>query len=216
MTSVDVLNRLLDSNAKWASAVSAVEPAFFETSAKGQSPKVLWIGCSDSRVPESVLLACKPGEVFVTRNIANQVHLYDDNVLSVLTYAVINLGVEHIVVAGHSECGGAAACLASISSPSPSNPTTPLARWLTPLTDLASELQQQKATGKLTPLELVEENVKMGVRNVLESDAVKTAWGKDESAKGNSQLVGVHGWVYNVEKGRVRDLQVSVFAGDQL
>ncbi|KIP01124.1 hypothetical protein PHLGIDRAFT_38394, partial [Phlebiopsis gigantea 11061_1 CR5-6] len=103
-----VLTRLLTSNAQWATDVSRVEPAFFEQCAKGQSPKVLWIGCADSRVPESVVLACKPGEVFVTRNIANQVHLHDDSVLAVLAYAVAELGVEHVVVVGHSNCGGVA------------------------------------------------------------------------------------------------------------
>jgi carbonic anhydrase len=107
-----VLARLLSSNAQWSRDVVSVEPDFFENSAKGQAPKVcvfslspcadvimvnqvLWIGCADSRVPESVILACKPGEIFVHRNIANQFHLDDDSALSVLTYAIDFLGVEH-------------------------------------------------------------------------------------------------------------------------
>ncbi|GJE98258.1 carbonic anhydrase [Phanerochaete sordida] len=196
-----VLNRLLQNNAQWAADVARVEPGFFDQCAKGQAPKVLWIGCADSRVPESVIMACKPGEVFVTRNIANQVHLHDDSIQSVLTYAIAELGVEHVVVVGHSHCGGVAACLGAAAAP-PAAPSAPLGRWLAPLTDLARALHGPQ------PLELVEANVRAQVQQLLQTDAVRAAWGAD---RGKTQLVGVHGWVYDIEKGRLRDLAVSAY-----
>ncbi|CAL1697430.1 unnamed protein product [Somion occarium] len=125
-----VLSRLLAQNAQWASDVDLAESGFFQQSAQGQAPKVLWIGCADSRVPESVVLAAKPGDIFVHRNVANQVHLHDDNVLSVIQYAVDAVGVEHIIIAGHTNCGGAAACHAAAQSNAASPaPSTPLGRW---------------------------------------------------------------------------------------
>lgn len=199
-----VLTRLLQNNAQWAADVARVEPGFFEQCAKGQAPKVLWIGCADSRVPESVVMACKPGEIFVTRNIANQVHLHDDSILSVLTYAIAELGVEHVVVAGHSHCGGVAACLAAAQE-KPTEPGAPLQRWLAPLTDLARSLDGPQ------PLELVEANVRAQVEHVLQSDAVRNAWSADPAVRGNARLVGVHGWVFDIDKGKLRDLGVSAY-----
>lgn len=145
-------------------------------------------------------------------------HLHDENVLSVLTYAVAHLGVEHVVVVGHTNCGGVAACLAASSAPSstssnPSDkPQSPLERWLAPLTSLAQEL------GHPSSAELVDANVRAQVANVLASDVVRAAWGADPSSKegeeekGGARLVGVHGWVYEIESGRVRDLGVSAYA----
>lgn len=191
--------------------------------------QVLWIGCADSRVPESVVLACKPGEVFVTRNIAkyvlppslayrthltkplsphSQVHLHDDSILSVLTYAIAELGVEHVVVVGHSNCGGVAACLNAAHAP-PSKPTTPLGRWLAPLTQLA---QDMSAGGSApAPIDLVEESVRAQVEQVVRSEVIQAAWSKNAAVRGHAKLLGVHGWVYDIEKGRVRDLAVSVY-----
>lgn len=173
-------------------------------------------------MPESVLLGCKPGEIFVTRNIAkcvasrfslqarlltdtpnSQVHLDDDNILSVLAYAIAALGVEHVVIAGHTCCGGAAACL----SPSPMPATTPLGRWLAPLTAIAQALPEADRT----PVKLVEASVRAQVEHVLKSDVVQNAWSADASVRGSAKLKGVHGWVYELEKGRVRDLEVSVW-----
>lgn len=189
--------------------------------------QVLWIGCSDSRVPESVILGSKPGDIFVTRNIAkyvsltshysrkltqiplSQVHLHDDNILSVLAYAIAELGVQHVVIAGHSQCGGAAACLAAAGT-APSKPRSPLQRWLAPLTALATELSSNPGH-KLTPLELVEANVLAQVSNVVNSDVVQDAWSADPAIRGKAKLVAVHGWVYDIEKGRVRDLGASVY-----
>ncbi|KAG8688710.1 hypothetical protein FRC09_012768 [Ceratobasidium sp. 395] len=198
---------LIAGNAKWAAEVRTKYPTFFADAAKGQSPKVLWIGCADSRVPESTVLGCKPGEVFVHRNIANQFPPEDDSALAVLTYAVENLGVEHIVIAGHTQCGGAAACHAAaqtLNSAGP--PTTPLARWLGPLTDLAASLAQEKHDAHDTSAELaslVDANVRKQVENVVDTDVIQRAWAAGKQ-------VYVHGWVYVIETGTIKDLKITV------
>ncbi|KAH9886646.1 carbonic anhydrase [Cubamyces lactineus] len=190
-----ILARLLSNNAQWAEDVEKVEPGFFAQSAKGQAPKVLWIGCSDSRVPESVVTASKPGDIFVHRNIANQFHPEDDSALAVLTYAVAHVGVSHVILVGHTNCGGAQACHAIAHDPSAEAPEGPLGRWLAPLTELA------RAHDDLT--DLVEANVRTQVENIARTDVVQAAWAKGKD-------VQVHGWVYELETGRLRDLGVSV------
>ncbi|TCD66026.1 hypothetical protein EIP91_001879 [Steccherinum ochraceum] len=205
----ELMTRLLSNNAAWATDVSKAEPTFFPDSAKGQAPKLLWIGCADSRVPESVVAACKPGEIFVHRNIANQFPPEDDNALSVLAYAVDALNIDHIVVAGHTFCGGATHCFNGASSAptpaSPSTPSTPLGRWLGSLTDLARQ-QQQVFNGvdkERAIRALIEKNVEMQVRNVAETFVVREAWKRGRD-------VQVHGWVYELESGRLQDLDVTV------
>ncbi|KAI0311819.1 carbonic anhydrase [Amylostereum chailletii] len=196
--------RLFTANAQWSKAVNKAEPDFFAKSAEGQSPKVLWIGCADSRVPESVLTASRPGDIFVHRNIANQFPLEDDNALSVLTYAVDHLGVEHVVVVGHTSCGGAAACYQASLDPDSahSEPTTALGRWLAPLTALAISLGLADVPNKADALAaLVEANVKAQVKNVCATAPIVEAW-----AKGR---VWVHGWVYDLNSGSLKDLGVS-------
>ncbi|KAI0769280.1 carbonic anhydrase [Trametes elegans] len=194
-----ILARLLSNNAQWASDVDKAEPGFFAETAKGQAPKVLWIGCSDSRVPESVVTASKPGDIFVHRNIANQFHPDDDSALSVLTYAVAHVGVTHVLLVGHTSCGGAQACHAAAHSADghghEHGAEDALGRWLGPLTALAREHEDLTA--------LVEANVRAQVANIAATDVVRAAWaqGKD---------VQVHGWVYDLETGRLRDLGVSV------
>jgi carbonic anhydrase len=120
------------------------------------------------------------------------------------------VGVEHVIVAGHTNCGGANACLAAAASPTSSAPSTPLTRWLAPLIAIATQLQNEKSTGKLTGIELVEASVRSAVQNVLQTDAVKSAWSTDKDVRGKAKLVGVHGIVYELETGRVRDLGISV------
>ena len=134
----------------------------------------------------------------------SQVHAHDENVLSVLTYAVAHLGVEHVVVVGHTNCGGVAACLAASSKPTTA-PSSPLERWLEPLTTLAKTMDHPSSA------QLVEANVRAQVQHVLESDVVAAAWSKDPAVRGEAKLVGVHGWVYELESGRVRDLGCSRF-----
>ncbi|KAJ3725769.1 carbonic anhydrase [Lentinula raphanica] len=207
--------QLLSTNAQWAKDVERLEPGFFKESAKGQAPHTLWIGCSDSRVPESVVTGAKPGDIFVNRNVGNQVSLDDDNMLAVLTYAVEHLGVEHVVVCGHTECGAAAACFGACSSFVPGQTPTipahpvdaPLNRWLAPLTTLAASLEISSAPpSEALPL-LVQENVKTQVDNLCRTEVIANAWANGKSPKGKE--VWVHGWVYDVSTGTIRDLGIS-------
>ncbi|KAJ7343306.1 carbonic anhydrase [Mycena albidolilacea] len=208
------LERFFSLNSEWAKRVQSQEPEFFAKSATGQTPKILWIGCSDSRVPESVVTAVRPGEIFVHRNIANQFHLDDNSVQSVLTYAVNHLGVQHVVIVGHTECGGAAACFGAACSAqfNPHAPTcvidpslepdAPLNQWLTPLTKLVASLKMSSVPKVLALPLIVEENVKKQVQNLSMAQTIVDAWTDDKK-------VWVHGWVYDLAKGQLRDLGVS-------
>ncbi|TFK42442.1 carbonic anhydrase [Crucibulum laeve] len=228
------IQRLLTANARWAEDVKKAEPGFFEESAKGQNPHTLWIGCADSRVPDAVITGAKPGEIFVHRNIAkyafflvqsprsltsnhpSQLHLSDDNVLSVLRYAVDFLGVEHVVIVGHTECGGAAACLGAAQNPelqldSPVTITSlpadsALNRWLAPLTKLVASLKLSSTPREEALPIVVEENVKQQVENLCNTITISDAWTKG-TPKG--QNVWVHGWVYDIAKGKLKDLNIS-------
>ncbi|KAG1761838.1 carbonic anhydrase [Suillus occidentalis] len=172
------IQTLLNANEEWSQSIIKDSPTFFTQLAIGQSPKILWIGCSDSRVPESVITASKPGDIFVHRNIANQFHLNDDSALSVLTYAVKAVGVEHVVLVGHTNCGGAAACLQAAKDAAAdkdaSQPETPLTRWLGPL------------IGRIQSLDL---------SSVL-----------PQLRHPNAKKVTVHGWVYDLARGRIDEL----------
>ncbi|KAL1943408.1 hypothetical protein VTO73DRAFT_4483 [Trametes versicolor] len=196
-----VLARLLANNKQWADDVEEKHPGFFEESAHNkQSPKVLYIGCSDSRVPESVATMSMPGDIFVHRNIANQFHLDDDNALSVLTFAVAALGVSHIIVAGHTGCGGVQAAH-DTAHPPPSGfeaPQEPLPRWLAPLTEIARAPEFEGDLAALT-----EANVRAQVADVAKTDVVRAAWAEGKDLQ-------VHGWVYELETGRFRDMGISV------
>ncbi|KAH8114928.1 carbonic anhydrase [Phellopilus nigrolimitatus] len=219
MTAISLpeLNRLLYSNAQWAADVDKYEPSFFKESAKGQAPKVLWIGCADSRVPESVIMACKPGDIFVHRNIANQFHLSDDSAQAVLMYAVEHVGVEHIVVVGHTQCGGIAgaynAACAHAAHGSKEAGATPLGRWLAPLIDLASQPEFAAAsdpeTRDATLTALSEANVRAQVENIIGTGVIKGAWAAANAGEAGRKKVYVHGWIYALQNGRLRDLGVS-------
>jgi len=201
------LQNLLQNNVKWAQAVREADPDFFERSSKGQSPQVLWIGCADSRVPESVVTASKPGEIFVHRNIANQVHLDDDSVLSVVAYAVDMLKVKHVIVVGHSSCGGADACVTAARAPPPdAPPSTSLHRWLTPLANLARSLGVDKLEQPEALSLLVKENVNQQVQNLVKTETIKGAWARGDD-------VQIHGWVYNLSDGTLNDLGVTQAPG---
>ncbi|KAG1744617.1 carbonic anhydrase [Suillus paluster] len=196
------IQTLLNANQEWAQSVIKDRPDFFAESAAGQSPKILWIGCSDSRVPESVITASKPGDIFVHRNIANQFHLNDDSALSALTYAVKAVGVEHVVLVGHTNCGGAAACLkATQSADAHPSESTPLTRWLNPLTELVQSLDLSTCSASEALAKVVEANVIMQVDNICKSEPITTAW-----ADPNAKKVTVHGWVYDLAEGRIKEL----------
>ncbi|KAF9454631.1 DNase I-like protein [Macrolepiota fuliginosa MF-IS2] len=182
----NTIERLLSSNAQWAEDVKLAEPDFFIESAKGQSPHTLWIGCSDSRVPDSSVTGTRPGEIFVHRNIANQLHSTDVNFLAVL-----------------DECGGAAACLDAVQREdfTPDEPIAtipnlpidaPLNRWLEPLTRHVSTLGVSTTPrGEALPL-VVEENIKNQVKSLCKTQTIVDAWTKG-TLKG--QDVWVHGWI---------------------
>jgi len=197
MSDAPIIKALRESNRRWAESVN---PIFFPGSAQGQSPPVLWLGCSDSRVPESVVLGARPGDIFVHRNIGNQFNLRDDSAQSVLDFSVGVVKVQHVIVVGHTQCG---ACKASLDIAN-QNPVadTPINRFLAELIEIARKIN---ALGKPKPeavQALVEASVRHQVKNVARSPAVQAAW------KEKRQLY-VHGWVYSLETGLVRDLGVT-------
>ncbi|KAJ3511056.1 hypothetical protein NLJ89_g4316 [Agrocybe chaxingu] len=216
------LRKMLSSNEAWAEERRKSNPTCFERMAAGQSPHTLWIGCADSRVPESIITNSQPGEIFVHRNIANQVHLHDDNTLSVIEYAVNHLGVRHIVVVGHSNCGGAAASLAAATSPEVSccaqngsnclqtiptlPPDNPINKWLQQLTKLAFSLGISTAPKDEALSLLIEENVKGQVENLSKLEVIRDAW---QNAEAQGKELWIHGWVYEIETGLLSDLNIS-------
>lgn len=190
------LGNLLDNNKSWAAGVSRNDSTFFERLAHQQSPKYLWIGCSDSRVPANQIIGLLPGEIFVHRNVANLVVHTDLNCLSVIQYAVDVLKVEHIIVCGHYGCGGIAAAL--------SNQTLGLiSNWLRHVQDVGHKhknslgvIDNSKKTDLLCELNVVEQ-----VINVCQTTVVEAAWER-------GQNLTVHGWIYGISNGIIRDLGI--------
>jgi len=196
---------LLSNNKKWSDGVIARDPTFFERSAaEHQTPATLWIGCVDSRVPESVITESLPGSILTHRNIANQVQPDDVNVLSVVEFAVNSLHVQHVVVVGHTECGGVKASM----NPPDLSPNSPILRWLRPLVILADYLGLGGKTSKEAVLKLVEENVKMQIANLENTETIKKAWSQNGGPT-------IHGWVYDLKAGQLRDLHISKGPGLQ-
>ncbi|TCD64416.1 hypothetical protein EIP91_004097 [Steccherinum ochraceum] len=207
-----VLQGLLANNTAWAAGVEKEHPGFFNKSAQGQHPPVLWIGCSDSRVPESVITNVLPGEIFTQRNIANQIPSNDTNVVAVISYAVEHLEVDRIVVAGHTHCGGVEYCYdhaAALPSPPP-KPLPPLPEpilnaWLESLYATAVQmLQGGKPPSRDQGLaDLTLANVRIQVGNVAGLDVVKHAWKEGR----NLTIVG---WLYEIEHGLLKDLSICI------
>ena len=199
------LKRLIDQNREWAEGIKASDPDFFQTLAKQQSPTFLWIGCADSRVPATQLVGMMPGEMFVHRNVANVVVHTDFNCLSVMQYAVDVLKVDHIIVCGHHGCGGVKAALENSQLGLIDN-------WLRHVQDVVrdheSELMQiaddEKRLERLCELNVIEQ-----VLNVARTTIVQSAWERGQ------ELV-VHGWIYGLEDGLLRDLGVSIDNGEGL
>ena len=196
---------LLQGNRDWVAKQLAADPNFFKKLAQGQSPDVLWIGCSDSRVPANEVTNSKPGEVFVHRNIANMCVHSDMNMLSVLDYAVNVLKVKHVIVAGHYNCGGIAAALSSQQFGLIDN-------WLRHIKDVyrmhSDELDNiENEADKIN--RLVELNVVEQVYNLCKTTIVQNAWKKRADLE-------VHGWIIQLDSGYVKDLHVSVSNADNL
>jgi len=188
----------LNSNAAWAGYKNHQNPSFFPTLANGQSPTILWIGCSDSRVPETTVLGLQPGDVFVHRNIANIVSPTDVNLMAVVEYAVDHLKVKHIVLCGHTCCGGAGAALSN------SRIGGILDTWLVPLKSVRKQHEREL---KLIENEaeravrLAELNVQNGVQVLLSSLVVEEAMVE--------RGLKVHGVLYDIACGKIRDLRVG-------
>ncbi|TPX60795.1 carbonic anhydrase [Powellomyces hirtus] len=203
-TTTKTIATLLENNREWAEAMVKERPGFFTQLAEQQSPDILWIGCSDSRVPANQLLKLLPGEVFVHRNIANIVPSTDLNSHSVLQYAVDALKVRHVIICGHYQCGGVGAAL--------TNQQYGLVDyWIRSIKDLYK--QNEKKLRHLSPTEqhdrMVELNVARSVDSVAYSTVVQNAWSR-------GQKVAVHGMVYRLADGRLKDLKMSVESLDDL
>ena len=192
-----LLPHLFENNRRWAARRLADDPDFFEDLCAIQRPDYLWIGCSDSRVPANEIVGLPPGELFVHRNVANVVHPDDTNCLSVLQFAVDTLRISHIIVCGHYGCGGVQAAL---GPPVPD----PLETWLTPIRGLVRQhepdfdsLDRAARTNRLCEL-----NVQAQVATLANLPTIRNAWGR-------GQALALHGWIYDLHNGLLRDLEVT-------
>lgn len=192
------IKELIANNKKWAERKVAEDPDFFNRLANQQKPEYLWIGCSDSRVPANQIVGMAPGELFVHRNVANQVVQTDFNCLSVIQYAVEALKVKHILVVGHYGCGGVAASMENTAHGLVDN-------WLFPIKDVYRENRKELESLAYDPRldRLCELNVIEQVRNLAKSHTIQEAWNR-------GQPLTIHGWIYSVKDGLVRDLGVTM------
>jgi carbonic anhydrase len=199
-----VIDELLERNRRRAESVAAGDPGFFERLSHQQAPKHLWIGCSDSRVPANQITGLNPGEVFVHRNLGNVVGHADLNCLAVLQFAVDLLRVEHVIVCGHYGCSGVQATLEGRRVGLADN-------WLRHIGDVANRHEPAlRAAGPGARADLLcEPNVIEQVENVCQTTVVRDAWDR-------GQALSVHGWVYGLRDGRLRDLGVRIGAGDDV
>ena len=190
------LSHLFDNNKAWAARIRQQDPGFFATLSHQQSPKYLWIGCSDSRVPANQIVGLSPGELFVHRNIANLVVHTDLNCLSVMQFAVEILKVEHIIVCGHYGCGGVQAALRGDRLGLSDN-------WLRHIQDVRQKHEKTlvnaggEASDRLCELNVIEQ-----VANVRDTTIARDAWER-------GQELAVHGWIYGLHDGLLRDLNVT-------
>lgn len=193
------LKRLFENNQQWAAKMEAQRPGFFATLAKQQAPSYLWIGCADSRVPANEIVGLLPGEIFVHRNVANVVVHTDLNCLSVVQYAVDVLRISEVIVCGHYGCGGVRAATEDTEHGLIDN-------WLRHISDvqrkheaaLNSIADPEKRIDRLCELNVIEQ-----VFNVCQTTVVQSAWRR-------FQPLTVHGWIYDLHDGLIRDLKVTI------
>jgi carbonic anhydrase len=197
-------DRLLISNKAWATERSALDPQVFQRLAREQKPKFLWIGCSDSRVPANEVTCTHAGEIFVHRNIANVVRPLDLNIDSVLQYAIDVLQVGHVIVCGHVGCGGVRAAMGDL-------PEGPLGLWLAGVRQVyeanradVDALPQDERAGRLS-----EHNVRAQVSNLARSERIRAAWLRGQS-------LWLHGWIYGLSDGRLRELMAVAPSTDRV
>lgn len=194
-----VLQHLFDRNRQWAERIRQSDPDFFRNLSRQQTPQYLWIGCSDSRVPATEIVDMRPGEIFVHRNIANLVVHTDINCLSVIQYAVEVLRVKHVIVCGHYGCGGIKAALENREHGL-------IDHWLRHIKDIYRAHQQEMASleSERDKIDrMCECNVAAQVANICHTPMVQNAW------KAGRELA-VHGWIYNIEDGILKDLNLCV------
>lgn len=200
-----LLPKLLENNRAWAEKVSREDPEFFTKLVKGQKPEILWIGCADSRVPANQVIGLNPGEVFVHRNIANVVVHSDFNCQSVIEFAVSVLRVKHIIVCGHYSCGG-------VKAATQNHHVGLIDGWLRHIRDVRQKhdavlriiSDEEQLIDRLCELNVVEQSL-----NVCHSTVVQEAWEKN-------QELAVHGWIYAIKDGLLRDLNVTVGGPDDI
>jgi carbonic anhydrase len=196
---------LLKGNKEWVAATLKEDPLFFERLSAGQAPPVLWIGCSDSRVPANQITNTLPGDIFVHRNIANVVTHTDMNLLSVLDYSVNVLKVKHIIVCGHYGCGGVNAALGD-------KQVGLIDNWLRNIKDVIRIHEREMSTIKDPQKRsdrLVELNAIEGAANVMSTSIVQNAWA-------SGQELAVHAWVYSLKTGLISDMKVSSSSSEDI
>ncbi|MEN9290502.1 MAG: hypothetical protein RLZZ357_345 [Bacteroidota bacterium] len=197
--------QLLDNNKKWVASKLEKDPEYFRKLSAGQKPPVLWIGCADSRVPANEIIGAEPGEVFVHRNIANMVVHSDMNMLSVLDYAVNVLQVKHIIVCGHYGCGGVQTAMTN-------KHVGLIDNWIRHIKDvyrfhqeeLDAITDEQQRFNRFVELNVFEQVLDLGKTSIVQS-----AWER-------GQQVHVHGWVYDIHDGMIKDLDVTLKDNDTL
>ena len=202
---MSALDHLIANNRAWAAEIREREPGFFSRLSQQQAPEYLWIGCSDSRVPANQIVGMLPGELFVHRNVANVVAHTDLNCLSVLQFAVDVLRVRHVLVVGHYGCGGVAAALRD-------DRLGLIDNWLRHVQDVHQKHREHLAAipdraaqvNRLCELNVIEQVV-----NVSQTTVVRDAWAR-------GQELAVHGWVYGLQDGLVRDLGIHVAGAEEL
>ncbi len=197
--------KLIENNKDWVASKIDENPDFFNKLSKGQSPPLLWIGCADSRVPANEIIGAQPGEVFVHRNIANMVVHTDMNMLSVLDYAVNALKVKHVIVCGHYGCGGVNAALSNQSIGLIDN-------WVRHIKDVYRLHQRELDSLKDEKQKFdrfVELNVTEQVHDLAKTSIVQNAWKKE-------QELFLHGWVYGLDSGLIKDLNVNIASNSDL
>ena len=199
------INDLFTHNRAWAAEMERTRPGFFTGLVKQQTPKFMWIGCADSRVPANEIVGLMPGELFVHRNVANVVVHTDLNCLSVLQYAVDVLAVHHVIVCGHYDCGGVRAAYLKL-------PLGLIDNWLRHVQDVRERHQTRLAAlegDDARIARLCELNVVDQVRHVAETTIVRDAWQR-------GQALTVHGWIYDVHDGLLRDLGCTASNAEEL
>ena len=201
----DFYKQIIENNKKWVESKLSLDPDFFNRLKDTQTPPLLWIGCSDSRVPANEIIGAQPGEVFVHRNIANMVIHSDMNMLSVLDYSVNILKVKHVIVCGHYGCGGVKAAMGH-------SPVGIIDNWIRHIKDSyrfrkndIEAIEDEKERFD----RFVEWNTKQQVLNLAVTSIVQQAWK-------NGQELSVHGWVYGLDSGLVKDLDVTFSSHDDI